>query len=66
MKPVNFQLKPGNSGLDCPKNGTKYDNYGNWIECFCDECDFLLCCCPEYKIISWSECKDQTCPRKQK
>lgn len=39
------KLIPGNGGRDCPGNG-----YGK-KECACDECDYFLCCFPEYKNI---------------
>lgn len=37
------KLIPGNGGKNCPHNG-----YGK-KECACDECDYFLCCFPEYE-----------------
>ena len=48
-------LFPGNSGLDCPGNGTQG-------ECCCDECDYMLCCFGD-DHPSCENCNHQECPR---
>ena len=54
------KLIPGNGGRDCPHNG-----YGKKY-CACDECDYFLCCFPEYgEIVNCENCNDNTCPRKE-
>ncbi len=55
------KLIPGNGGKDCPHNG-----YGK--KCACDECDWFLCCFPEYAKNSRIDCKacDTPCPRKSR
>ena len=55
-----IELMPGNEGKECPGNGTVPG-----IECQCDECDYLMCCTPEYSIGSCEECNLWDCPRKQ-
>jgi len=54
-------LTPKNNGQACLGNG---EHEG--IECCCDECDFMLCCFPEYekKPTSCEECKNLECPNK--
>jgi hypothetical protein len=37
------KLIPGNHGKDCPGNG---EHEG--IECCCDECNYMLCCFPQF------------------
>ena len=37
-----IELIPGNNGLDCPGNGEHKDKNGNYIECCCDECDYMI------------------------
>ena len=54
---------PGNSGKDCLGNGTHTDKSGNII-CLCDDCDYLMCCLPEYGF-ECEECTVLYCPRKQ-
>ncbi|MCH5300905.1 MAG: hypothetical protein J1E56_06250 [Ruminococcus sp.] len=39
-----IELIPGNKGSDCPGNGEHKDKSGNYIECCCDECDYMMCC----------------------
>lgn len=39
-----IELLPGNRGSDCLGNGEHFDEFGNKIECCCDECDYMLCC----------------------
>lgn len=58
-----IELLPGNNGEDCPGNGMHKDKNGQPIACCCDECDYLLCCLPEYKDISCLTCTDHQCPR---
>ena len=69
MKIVNFikkiisnhvQLMPGNDGKDCPANGEH-----KWIEIQCDECDYLMCCLPEYNPSNCKECDTNDCPRRK-
>ncbi|MBE6734812.1 MAG: hypothetical protein E7563_05680 [Ruminococcaceae bacterium] len=55
-------LTPGNNGEDCTGNGKHFDEYGNLIECCCDECNYLLCCTSDN--VNCSECTDRDCPRK--
>ncbi len=40
-------LTPGNEGKDCFGNGEHIDEFGNLIECCCDECDYYLDCYPK-------------------
>ncbi len=56
------KLIPGNGGRDCPHNG-----YGK-KNCLCDECDWSLCCYPEYSTNHRVNCSDCNilCPRKKK
>ena len=37
-----IKLIPGDGGKNCPANGEHVDEFGNLIECCCDECDFLM------------------------
>ena len=66
-----IELTPGNGGKDCKGNG-------NFYECCCDECDYMLCCIDENwdvsdyvdleKIHSEQDCKtctDTECPRNE-
>ncbi len=53
-----IELMPGNNGQDCPGNGTVWG-----IECLCDECDFLMCCVPEYSPNGCEGCNNKYCPR---
>lgn len=53
-----IKLMPGNEGKDCPGNGTVHG-----IECQCDECDYLMCCVPEYSPDECEECNIDYCPR---
>ncbi len=54
-----IELTPGNNGEDCKGNGKHLDEYGNRIECCCDECDYLLCCTSDK--ANCSECMDFVC-----
>lgn len=59
-------LIPGNDGKDCPGNGVHVDEKGEPIECCCNECDYLICCCEEYKQIKCMDCTNSDCPRRGK
>ena len=55
------KIMPGNQGKDCPHNGEGKKH------CACDECDWFLCCFPEYgKYEGCENCDDGYCPRNQK
>lgn len=54
------KLMPGNEGKDCPANGEH-----RWIECKCDECEFLMCCTPEYNPDGCRDCDIDDCPRRK-
>lgn len=56
-------LFPGNEGKDCPGNGTHTDKEGN-IVCLCDECNYTICCFPEYGGENCENCPEEDCPRK--
>ena len=58
-------LMPGDLGRDCLGNGKHLDKYGHFIECCCDECDYLQCCCTEAWQDTCRRCADNTCPRKE-
>lgn len=53
-----IEIMPGNEGRDCPGNGRNKE-----IECMCDECDFLMCCIPEYSPDGCEGCTYEHCPR---
>lgn len=55
-------LIPGNSGKDCPGNGSHLDTLGNTIECCCDECDYMLCCFENPSKQECRNCTDRDCP----
>lgn len=55
-----LELVPGNNGNDCPGNGEYFDKNGNIIECCCDECDYLQCCCVSNPPCN--DCNDRNCP----
>lgn len=56
------ELIPGNLGKDCPGNGMHYDENGDIIECCCDECDYMLCCCEIDHHKRCRICDDPDCP----
>lgn len=56
-------LIPGNDGKDCPGNGEHFDENGEGIEICCDECDYYVCCLPEFDMNNCKECLDKECPR---
>ena len=39
-----IELVPGDNGENCPGNGKHFDEFGNLIECCCEECDYFLLC----------------------
>lgn len=55
-------LIPGNEGKDCPGNGQHIDDYGNPIECCCDECDYMICCLETHNQEECKICTDNKCP----
>ncbi len=55
-------LMPGNDGKDCLGNGSFNDAEGVLIECWCDECDYLMCC-TRFKQTECSICTNKGCPR---
>ena len=57
-------LTPGNGGKDCRGNGRTKNFWGKWIECCCDECDYLICCTEGSEEMCQS-CRDTACPRKK-
>ena len=56
-------LLPGNEGKDCLGNGTHTDKNGEMV-CLCDECDYMLCCFPEYGGEVCENCPEENCMRK--
>ena len=56
MDGTGIELVPGNMGVDCPGNG----EYG---ECCCDECDYMMCCLADHQAELCLECVDRYCPR---
>ncbi len=56
-------LFPGNEGKDCLGNGTHRDKRGR-IVCLCDECDYMMCCFPEYGGEDCENCPEIDCLRK--
>ncbi len=57
-------LMPGNHGKDCLGNGNFYKYEDGTSVCLCDECDYMMCCFPEYSGVDCSTCKVQDCPRR--
>ena len=53
-----IRLIPGREGQECPGNGSDL-----WIECCCDECDYLLCCVDAHNEEECLMCNDLFCPR---
>lgn len=43
IDPTETPLKPSDQGKDCLGNGNHPE-----YECCCDECDYFLCCFPQY------------------
>ncbi len=52
-------LFPGYDGQYCPGNGTNCDEDG-YIICWCDECDYLMCCTSE-EISDCRTCTETAC-----
>ena len=59
---LGVELTPGNNGENCIGNGKHTDNLGVKIECCCDECDYLLCCCVDIRFNECEKCLDKKCP----
>ena len=55
-------LTPGNNGNDCLGNGEFFDQNGDLIECYCDECDYMMCCMVMKGYDNCAHCKDEFCP----
>ena len=58
-----IELIPGNNGLDCPGNGEHKDENGNYIECCCEACNYMICCFTSQSEKMCEECDDSECPR---
>lgn len=58
-----IELLPGKRGSDCLGNGEHFDEFGNKIECCCDECDYMLCCFGKQSKKVCDNCTDTECPR---
>lgn len=58
-----IELTPGNNGKDCLGNGLHFYEDGTWIECCCDECDYMVCCFLMEDLSRCNTCKDTLCPR---
>ena len=67
-----IELTPGNCGKDCLGNGTHFDENGDLIECCCDECNYMLCCCEDTDFSYFDNynncdnCDDPFCPHSLK
>ena len=55
-------LTPGNCGKDCLGNGEHLDQDGNFIDCCCNECEYMMCCVQTRKSEQCLECMDRDCP----
>lgn len=61
-----IELIPGNEGKDCPGNGEHKDKYGNFLQCCCDECSYMMCCYKPYSDLNNCKlCTDLECPRSE-
>lgn len=60
----NIKLIPGNEGRDCLGNGSHVDKEGD-IVCLCDECNYMMCCFPEYGGEDCYNCSEEECPRRE-
>ena len=58
-----IELIPGNNGEDCPGNGEHKDKNGNYIECCCEACNYMICCFTSQSEKMCEECDDSECPR---
>ena len=78
FKAKNEKLKTNqNFYLNAITDGKHFDENGNFYECCCDECDYMLCCIDEdwnisdyvdLNIIDKPDCKnctDAECLRKE-
>ncbi len=63
MDVTGVELIPGNQGVDCPGNGEHMDQAGHFIECCCEECDYMSCCLPGHSSKRCWICLDSACPR---
>lgn len=52
------ELTPGLCGKDCLGNGNIVDESGNYIECCCEECDYLQCCMDSHNLNECNTCND--------
>lgn len=57
-------LTPGNGGKDCIGNGKYIDENGVRIECYCDECNYLVCCNTEN--LNCKNCSESDCIKYQR
>ena len=55
-------LIPGDMGKNCPGNGLHKDEQGEWKECCCDECDYMICCTDLYRPQMCKDCGNLKCP----
>lgn len=58
-----IELTPGYFGLGCLGNGGHLNEYGESIECCCNECDYLECCGKEHDHRKCRTCHIAECPR---
>ena len=61
-----IELTPGNQGLNCKGNGSFINEFGNLLECCCDECDYMMCCTNEHNSFECLTCFDENCPNAKK
>lgn len=55
-------LTPGWSGKRCKGNGEHKNLFGKYIECCCDECDYMMCCDESFDMEECEFCNDRECP----
>lgn len=60
---IKISYTPGNEGKDCLGNGLHTDEFGDIIECCCDECNYLICCTNFGGFPECDICEDEKCPR---
>ena len=58
------EITPGNGGKDCLGNGEHFYESGEWVECCCEECDYMMCCVEFTSVRICLRCKELNCPRK--
>ena len=51
-----IKLIPGDMGRNCPGNGENGE-----YECFCDECDYMLCCTAQHDVKQCESCDRKEC-----